>query len=190
MNDLQQMLATMATKEQVIKALGITEEKDEEFWEIQLFTVRNRFLSYLLYKHRIDMTLVAGGMDTLTIYDLAHTAENLLEQGVDYTFIRQWWKQMGTYLHNRAFDAKRERDKIAKMDIVVLVFFEKGRPFYLTYEDNKTSLVAEKEEAYGFPIMSITSLDKKYLAEAAKDFDAVVKEFGASYVKLLPRQKD
>ena len=190
MNELQQAISLMATKEQVIEALGLKEDKSEEFWEIQLFTVRNRFLAYLLYKHRLDLTLFTGHVDGFTRMDLASTAEDLLAKGVNYTFIRNWWKSMGTYLHNRAFDAKREREKIAKMDVVVLVFFEKGRPYYLTYKDNKTSLVADVKDAHGFPIMSISELDKNYLANAAKDFDAVVKEFGATHVKLLPRQKD
>lgn len=190
MSELRQVLSRLATKEQVIEALGLKEEQDEEFWKIQFFAVKNRFLSYLLFKLRLDLTLVAAEeLDDQVEMDLISTAEDMLEQGITYSFVRDWWQNMGTYLHNRAFDAKREQDKLNKMDIVVLVFFQKGRPFYLTYQGHEPTLVEDMNIAHGFPLLSVNDLNKHNLVERAADFEAVVRKLGATHVKLLPRQK-
>lgn len=199
MNELRQALHQLATKEQVMSALGMEEDtQDEEFWKIQFFTVKNRFLSYLLFKHRLDMTLVAEErLDDEVEMDLLSTAEDMLQHGITYTFIRTWWKIVGTYLHNRAFEAKREQEKLNKMDIVVLVFFSKGhhlspkgRPYYLAFKGLDMVMVEDKKDAHGFPIMSANDIERNALIANAVDFESVVKRLGATHLKLLPRQKD
>lgn len=186
MNELQQMLATLATKEQVIDALGLKEEQSEEFFQAQIYTVKNRFLSYLLFKHKADMTLVAGGYDYYLMMDMATTAEELLANGLQYKTIRNWWRTQGVYLHNRAFNAKREKEMIDQMFIAVLVFFPKGRPLYLQYEHGEVRFT--ENDPFKFPIMSISDLDRGNLAKNAEDFAIMVQEYGAIHVKLLPKK--
>ena len=184
---LHHNLHKLFNQAEITRLLDLTEPRDDEFWEEQRHIVVSRFYTYLLNFMGWDLTLDRLSLSVGQATEVNFGAEYFLRAGITYEKVRQWWLLQGQFIHKRAFEAKRERDYLKTMSINVLCFFEGKRPLWLAFEpDNTVKLVENKDEAFAFPVFSITDLDKAVLLNAANDFSALCREVGATHVKVLP----
>lgn len=183
-------LHRLASIEDIRVLLGITTEMPTEFWVTQKYTVAQRFFSYLLHKFQLPLATQREELTFEVCNELEEKARELLDKGLHYAIVREWWLVQGNYMHNRAYEARHEAERLASAATVVLVFFEGRRPLYLRYaEDGVVELKERREDAHQFTVYSLTELQSEHLEVAAKDFDVLVAMHGATHVKILPVKK-
>lgn len=182
-------LARMASRQVVIDTLGITEpdQFDDEFWRIQIFTVIHRFYCWCAQQMGMDMGVERLQLDDASAKRIEHAAQAALQRGMTYADVRAWWLREGNFLHAQAVDARRERERIASMRLVVLLFFPEGRPYYLGVgADGNLTKVGDARDAKHYPVLRAAELDKQALLETAERFNGVVGLLGAKSAKVLP----
>ena len=173
--------------EEVRKVLGIESlhKMPEEFWQTQLYTARNRYYRMLL---SMDDTLpLSAEYPDLDDYDLGRLqklSESFHKNGRTYADVRKWWKERGEFLSDKAFKLRRERKEIEQTFLSVLFVFEKGAQ-WLTFNADSGAVLTTREMAHRFPVESISQTAKSYLADMAKHFESLKKQFGAKEVKVL-----
>ncbi len=185
------VLARLGTRQSIIAALGLTElaEFTEEFWRIQCFTAMNRFYRMVALELGLDISLERTDQPEAALVAIRERAEALLAQGLTYTQVRTWWLQQGGFISSQAIAARHEREHLASMRLVALVFFEGSRPRYLAFDANGVAqLVNDAADARQFPVLRAAELEKAALLEAAKQFDGLKGLLGATQVKLLPHR--
>ncbi len=187
------VLARLGTRQSIIAALGLTEfsEFTDEFWRIQCFTAMNRFYRMVALELGLDISIERTNQPETALVAIRERAEALLEQGLTYTQVRTWWLQQGGFIASQAIAARHEREHLASMRLVALVFFEGSRPRYLAFDANGVvQLVDDAAQARQFPVLRAAELEKPALFEAARQFDGLKGLLGATQVKLLPRRLD
>ena len=190
-SELYEYLNTLATKEQICTALGMTnpDSKDEEFWDDAFRTVRHRFLMFCLVATHKDIALDWPDMTRHDAIALAETALECLERpNFSYTTIRNWFITRGRYEFSQAIELRREREYLAQSCIRVLLLLETGGAKYLAYDEfsGEPILVDGPVHAHRFPVLSISQTQKDKLLQMAEHFEHLKKVFPTREIKLLP----
>lgn len=173
--------------EDVRKVLGIQslDSMPEEFWQTQIYAARNRYFRMLL---ALDQTLpLSTEYSDLDDYDLGRlqrASEQFHKAGLTYADVRKWWKEGGEFKSDMAFKLRREKKELSQTFLSVLFVFEKGAQ-WLTYNAKLGAELTTREMAHRFPVDSLSQTEKPYLAEMAKHFESLKKQFGAKEVKVL-----
>jgi hypothetical protein len=184
------ILAKLTTRDNIAKVLGITDEQPEEFWAVQEKTAKNRFFSYLLHDLGLPLTLERKGLELSQAALVITRAYRLLEKGLTYDVVRNWWLSQGTYLHHRSFEAKREAEHLASLCVRVMVEFPEGRPKFLAYDERYLPILVDQlADAHEATVFSIAQLHKDQLVFDADDFRGLVGQLNATGVKLLVGRK-
>ena len=173
--------------EEVCKVLGIEslDKKSEEFWQTQLYAARNRYFRMLLsMDNNLPLSTEYFDLDDYDLGRLQKLSESFHKDGRTYADVRKWWKERGEFLSDKAFKLRRERKELEQTFLSVLFVFEKGAQ-WLTYHAGAGADLTTSEMAHRFPVESISQTEKPYLAEMAKHFESLKKQFGAKEVKVL-----
>jgi hypothetical protein len=183
-------LHELFNQEEVTRILGQAEPQDDAFWKMQRNTVTQRFLSYLLFKLDMPLTLDRPGMALNESARLQALARAYLADGLAYEKVRNWWLTQGKILHARAFALKHEQEMLASRCLRVLCFFENKRPLWLNYDADGTPTLHEtREAAFEFLVNSSTELLPQSCQHLADEFKVMCKLIGATTVKVLPGPK-
>ena len=183
-------LHELFNQEEVTRILGLAEPQDDAFWKIQRNAVAQRFLSYLLFKLGMPLTLERPGMTLDESSNLQALARAYLAEGLTYEKVRAWWLTQGKILHSRAFALKHEQEMLATRCLRVLCFFENRRPLWLNYSaDGTPTLHENREEAFEFMVSSSTELLPQTCERLTDEFKVMGKIIGATSVKVLPGPK-
>lgn len=187
MSRLNAKLNSLANKDELIRMFNIQEEKSDEFWRIQCFTVINRFFTYILHHAGLPLTTNREALSDEDCELFYVKAENYMSNGLSYKEVRDWWLLKGSFLHKEAYTAKYEAEDLLTRRLVVLMFFETGRPYYLAFDEAGEPVLKENaEDAYQFPVVRVGQLEKRYLEEAVENFKVAQERVGAVKVKVLP----
>lgn len=173
--------------EEVRKVLGIEslDKMSVEFWETQQYAARNRYFRMLLSMDgNLPISTEYFDLDDYDLGRLQKLSENFHASGRTYADVRKWWKERGEFLSDKAFKLRRERKEIEQTFLSVLFVFEKGAQ-WLTYHAAGGADLTTREMAHRFTVESISQTEKSYLAEMAKHFESLKKQFGAKEVKVL-----
>ena len=184
---LHNALHALATIEQIAATLGIqsVESQPEEFWETQKRASVHRFYWFLLNELDIPLSHEFGDLSNYQTESLATLANEWLKNGIDYEYVRNWYKDVGEFQVDMAFKLRREKRDLATRCLNVLFIFEKGARWG-KFGRHATLLVDSPEDATSFPVSSVSQLEKSYLAEMAKHFGHIGRKLGAKQVKVLP----
>lgn len=205
-------LARLYDPAQITLMLGITQEQPEKFWEAQKMTVVARFYEFLLHREGLPLTTDRATLPEEKIAYLGLVAGHLMNGGLTYTDVRDWWLMEGKYLHEKQFAAKRELERLNSACIKVMFLFEDSKPKFLSYATvvdietdplgalnvfdaqtapraQRQAILVDEASAHEFPVYSVSELDKDSLAEQAKSFEALSRILGATGVKLLVKRK-
>jgi hypothetical protein len=186
---LRQTLRCIANKEQVAAGLGIQDlnSQDEDFWQAQKRAARRRFMQLCLQELCLDESLNWDEVDDATADRIADKAEVFLEQpGFDYALVRRWFRARGQFQYNKAVHLARERNFLANTALRVLLVLNAGGAKFLAFGPgpDEVRLVIESE-AHEFPVSSSSELEKPFLQDLAKNFDALKEKFDAKEIKVL-----
>ena len=184
---LHNALHSLATIEQIAETLGIqsVESQPEEFWETQKRASVHRFYWFLLNELNIPLSHEFGDLTLQETEALAVLANEWLRNGIDYEYIRNWYKIVGEFQVDMAFKLRREQRDLATRCLNVLFIFEKGARWG-KFGKHTVLLVDGQADASNFPVSSVSQLEKSYLAEMAKHFEHIGRKLGAKQVKVLP----
>ena len=184
---LHNALHALATIEQIAATLGIqsVESQPEEFWETQKRASVHRFYWFLLNELNIPLSHEFGDLTLQETEALAVLANEWLRNGIDYEYIRNWYKMVGEFQVDMAFKLRREQRDLATRCLNVLFIFEKGA-CWGKFGKHAVLLVDDQADASNFPVSSVSQLEKSYLAEMAKHFEHIGRKLGAKQVKVLP----
>ena len=184
---LHNALHTLATIEQIAATLGIqsVESHPEEFWETQKRASVHRFYWFLLNELNIPLSHEFGDLTLQETEALAVLANEWLRNGIDYEYIRNWYKMVGEFQVDMAFKLRREQRDLATRFLNVLFIFEKGARWG-KFGKHAVLLVDDQADASNFPVSSVSQLEKSYLAEMAEHFEHIGRKLGAKQVKVLP----
>ena len=184
---LHNALHALATVEQIAETLGIqsVDSHPEEFWETQKRASVHRFYWFLLSELDITLSHEFADLTNHQTETLAELANEWLRNGIDYQYVREWYKTSGEFQVDMAFKLRREQRDLATRCLNVLFIFEKGARWG-KFGRHVTLLTDSQEEASKFPVSSVSQLEKSYLAGMAKHFDHIGKKLGAKQVKVLP----
>lgn len=184
---LHNALHALATIEQIAATLGIqsVESQPEEFWETQKRASVHRFYWFLLNELNIPLSREFGDLTLQETEALAVLANEWLRNGIDYEYIRNWYKMVGEFQVDMAFKLRREQRDLATRFLNVLFIFEKGARWG-KFGKHAVLLVDDQADASNFPVSSVSQLEKSYLAEMAKHFEHIGRKLGAKQVKVLP----
>ena len=187
---LNEVLRAVAFKEQIALALGIQETttQPEEFWTEQRRAARQRFFLLCLQRMGLDLGTYRETLDSAQAHLVADEAEHLLDhEALTYTLVRQWFLNRGQFDYSAAVIRRQERAKLHGLALRVLVLLEAGGAKYLAYGPGMTDvrLVDKREDAYQFPVLSPSELDKAHLEAMASHFETVRKHFEGKKVKIL-----
>ena len=184
---LHNALHALATIEQIAATLGIqsVESQPEEFWETQKRASVHRFYWFLLNELNIPLSHEFGDLTLQETEALAVLANEWLRNGIDYEYIRNWYKIVGEFQVDMAFKLRREQRDLATRCLNVLFIFEKGARWG-KFGKHAVLLVDGQADASNFPVSSVSQLEKSYLAEMAKHFEHIGRKLGAKQVKVLP----
>ena len=184
---LHNALHALATIEQIAATLGIqsVESQPEEFWETQKRASVHRFYWFLLNELNIPLSHEFGDLTPQETEALAVLANEWLRVGIDYEYIRSWYKMVGEFQVDMAFKLRREQRDLATRCLNVLFIFEKGARWG-KFGKHAVLLVDDQADASNFQVSSVSQLEKSYLAEMAKHFEHIGRKLGAKQVKVLP----
>lgn len=190
-NELSDLLYSFADIEQVAAALNIKdlESKPEEFWEKQRFAAHNRTFYYCLCSLGLRPSMNVKELDEEQLDNVLNLLRHLqANEAFSYTNVREWFKIYGEFVTDQAFKLRREKKALAETALYVLFVFKKGAS-YLAYNGANPVLVSNRENAFKFPVQSVSETSKDYLADMAKHFKAVKEVFNAEEVKILVGSK-
>jgi hypothetical protein len=179
---LYQLMNSVATKEQVIAALGMVDhlEQTDEFWDAAFRTVRKRFLLLCLATLGRDL---ATEWDDLTLGELcalvAQAQAYAAAPGFGYTYIRNWFIYRGQFEYSCAIKLRRERNLLAARCGRILCIMEPSGAKYLAYGDGLGDpvLVNGPALAHKFPIHSLSQCEPEYAKEMAEHFVRIKDRF-------------
>lgn len=186
-DQLHNALHALATIEQIAATLGIQslDSMPAEFWESQKRASVHRFYWFLLSELNITLSHEFPDLTLHEVEELATLANQLLKDGMDYEYIREWYKTAGEFQVDAAFKLRREKRDLETRCLNVLFIFEKGAR-WAKFGKHSVLLVDKQEDSTAFPVESVSQLEKHYLAEMAKHFYHVGQKLGAKQVKILP----
>ena len=173
--------------EEVCKVLGIEslDKMPEEFWQTQIYAARNRYFRMLLAMDKaLPLSTEYCDLDDFDLGRLQRASEQFHKAGFTYAEVRKWWKEYGEFASDKAFRLRREKQALGNTSLSVIFVFEKGAQ-WLTYNATLGAELTTREMAHRFPVESVSQLEKTYLAEMAKHFEHLKKQFGAKEVKVL-----
>ncbi len=187
LDQLHNALHSIATVEQVAEALGIKDitAYPEDFWDTQKRAAFHRFYWFLLNELDITLSHEFGDLSFVESEALVILANEWLKNGMDYTYVRSWYKMVGEFQVDMAFKLRRERRDLATRCLNVLLIFEKGAR-WAKFGKHVVLLVDNQGDATNFTVSSPTQLEKDYLANMAKHFEHLAHKLGAKQVKVLP----
>ena len=168
-------------------ALGIEslDSMPEEFWQTQIYAARNRYFRMLLDLDKVlPLSTEYEDLDEMSIERLRRASEQFHKAGLTYADVRKWWKEVGEFKSDKAFKLRREKKMLESTGLGVIFVFEKGAQ-WLTYNAKFGAELTTREMAHRFPVESVSQTEKPYLAEMAKHFESLKKQFGAKEVKVL-----
>lgn len=180
-------LVKMFSKENVMAAIGMEhDDKGDDFWRAQTYSVVARFYDYVLYQMGLALTLDRDDLTPEQFGLVMYGINTALRDGVTYQVVRDWWLCEGQLLHNAAFTAKHEAERLATLRMRVLVFFDQARPRFLAKKDGEFTLTTDEQEALNFPICGQTQMSKDWKERMSAEFGYLLSKFpGATSVKVI-----
>lgn len=185
---LTEELRRIVNMDEIAKALGIQDisSKDEEFWTGQRRAATSRLYMFCLHRRNWDLAIRREELSDEQAYILRFQVSQLMNEGLTYSYVRQWFLNYGQYAFNTAIARRKEREHIESHAHHLLVVHAEKGVSYLAYNDEGIPiLVNSPAMAHQFPVQSMSELSGTYLAERTKDFVAIQAMFGAKSVKLL-----
>jgi hypothetical protein len=175
MKALGKALAALATREHISEVLGLTEQKPEEFWRIQKFSVASRFFAYIRWMAGESVAQQYHYLSDSEAIHYRDVVQEYLAEGLTYHTIRNWWLSQGAFLNRIEMDAIHEKEYLAELVSRVLVFLESGPPQYLAYDENyRPKLVATAGEAHQFQVLSVRETEKCQAESRAEEFSGLL----------------
>ncbi|KWU23366.1 hypothetical protein [Burkholderia cenocepacia] len=180
-------LLKLFSRETVMAAIGMeADDQGEDFWKTQTYTVVSRFYAYVLHQLGLPLTLDRENLTLEQFGLVTFGVQSALREGTTYLAVRDWWLCEGQILHNAAFSAKREAERLAKRGMRVMVFFDAARPRFLADGEGEFTLTTDNAQAKVFPVLSATQLTDEWKANMAAEFGYLLSKFpGATGVKLV-----
>ena len=180
-------LVKMFSKDSVMAAIGMEQDdKGDEFWKTQTYSVVSRFYAYVLHQMKLPLTLEREQLSLEQFGLVMFGVHSALRDGVSYLEVRDWWLCEGQLLHNAAFTAKREAERLATKGMRVLVFFDAARPRFLAEQEGEVTLTTELADAKVFPVLSAAQVTDEWKANMAAEFGYLLSKFpGSTSVKLV-----
>lgn len=183
-------------QEALAQALGIQEEKDEEFWTVQRYIVVDRVYSYLA--HQIGLDLAINRDTEIDDLDTARVLYQATKyKGVEFYMnnIRPWYLNYGKMQVEAAKERRRIREYLQTHGLYILAFSkEEGkRPLFVKIDpfNGQASLVENREEATMIEVGNVAYLEKnsKYLTEVAEQFSYLKATLDAKELKIFVGSK-
>ena len=186
---LQKSLHSIATTEQVVKALGMEAETDkpEGFWDKMRKAAKHRFFLLCLDKLGKPLETDYKGLSQDEAAEIADCAEEFLAKPeFDYAYVRTWFLNYGQFAYTRAIESKRERETVESTVLRVLVVLEDGGAKYLSYGKDPTEIVlTDMSGAHQFPVNSLSEISPENRESLAKHFESFKTFLKAKEIKVL-----
>lgn len=178
-------IAIDAEAVRVVLGIESIDNMPEEFWQTQIYAARNRYFRMLLaMDQHLPLSTEYSDLDDFDLGRLQRASEQFHKAGFTYADVRKWWKERGVFESDKSFRLRREKKALEQTFLSVIFVFEKGAQ-WLTYNARLGAELTTREMAHRFSVDSPSQTEKAYLAEMAKHFESLKKQFGAKEVKVL-----
>ena len=178
-------IAIGAESVRVVLGIEFIDNMPEEFWQTQIYAARNRYFRMLLaMDQHLPLSTEYSDLDDFDLGRLQRASEQFHKAGFTYADVRKWWKERGEFESDKSFRLRREKKALEQTFLSVIFVFEKGAQ-WLTYNARLGAELTTREMAHRFSVDSPSQTKKAYLAEMAKHFESLKKQFGAKEVKVL-----